>query len=504
MENNMVFRTRSGSYLYSIAEKHLFTISPVMEKILSLGDEKIEKMEEAEIVSKLQKMNDGKASVELYEHYLYKYRMLKKSGYFKELDARQYLAARVSPEIIERNLANTRQVVFEVTQECNLACRYCTFGENYDNHEMRNHKSMKIETVATFIDYMLTLKNMHNSSHCSYFDVGFYGGEPLLNFALIEESVGYLKNLGVTDRNIGFSMTTNGLLIKEHIDFLVRQDFHLFVSIDGDRECNGLRLQKNGQPSFEIVFENLKFIKNQYPEYFKRNVNFAVVSNCKNTLERIYDFFKEEFDKTFHISEINKLGFNVDHLEKYHEMYKSVSQQIIDLKDRRKDILDDMYEKLPEGSQLLYFCNHSLFNFFRDYYSLLYPYWGNRLPSSTCIPFSKKVYITSLGSILQCERIGHSPVLGKVTTKGVNIDFQQIADKFNAFADEIIELCTTCYNHRSCMQCGFYIEKENGGFKCPKFKTKEAYRLELKKRITELEHNPGSYKKIIKELDLVW
>jgi len=219
MENNMVFRTRSGSYLYSIAEKHLFTISPVMEKILSLGDEKIEKMEEAEIVSKLQKMNDGKASVELYEHYLHKYRMLKNSGYFKELDARQYLAARVSPEIIERNLANTRQVVFEVTQECNLACRYCTFGENYDNHEMRNHKSMKIETVATFIDYMLTLKNMHNSSHCSYFDVGFYGGEPLLNFALIEESVGYLKNLGVTDRNIGFSMTTNGLLIKEHIRF---------------------------------------------------------------------------------------------------------------------------------------------------------------------------------------------------------------------------------------------------------------------------------------------
>ena len=220
--------------------------------------------------------------------------------------------------------------------------------------------------------------------------------------------------------------------------------------------------------------------------------------------ERVYDFFMKEFNKISNVSEINKLGFNADNLEKYHEMYKSVSKQIGGVVDRRNDLLDDMYAYLPEGGQLLYFCNHFLFFFYRDYYSLLNPELSCRLPSGTCIPFSKKVYITANGSILQCERIGHSHVLGRVTASGVAIDFQEIAGKVNAFADEISKLCARCYDHRSCLQCGFYVERENGQLKCPKFKTEEAYRRELVRRISDLERNPSGYQKILKEIDLVW
>ena len=175
-------------------------------------------------------------------------------------------------------------MVFEVTQDCNLACKYCTFGEHYTNHETRNHKRMEFETITIFIDYLLHLKEKHNRSHRSYFNIGFYGGEPLLNFVLIEKTVNYLSDLGVDNRRFGYSMTTNGLLLKEHIAFLVRHDFHISVSLDGDREGNDLRVLKNGDSSFDIVYKNIKFIQKCYPEYFKRNVSFITVSNQKNTL----------------------------------------------------------------------------------------------------------------------------------------------------------------------------------------------------------------------------
>lgn len=84
-------------------------------------------------------------------------------------------------------------------------------------------------------------------------------------------------------------------------------------------------------------------------------------------------------------------------------------------------------------------------------------------PTGTCLPFSRKLFVTVNGKILPCERIGHQYALGHVDEERVRLDFQEIADRYNGYYNMVRDQCHDCYNTQSCQQCLFYldIEKEN-------------------------------------------
>lgn len=42
----------------------------------------------------------------------------------------------ISPNQILNNLANLPQLVFEVTDSCNLKCKYCAYGEFYGSSDI--------------------------------------------------------------------------------------------------------------------------------------------------------------------------------------------------------------------------------------------------------------------------------------------------------------------------------------------------------------------------------
>ncbi|GHT49143.1 hypothetical protein AGMMS49982_01940 [Bacteroidia bacterium] len=50
----------------------------------------------------------------------------------------------LTEENIIYQLANLRQITFEVTDACNLKCTYCGYGEFYNDHDKRE------ETVFAF------------------------------------------------------------------------------------------------------------------------------------------------------------------------------------------------------------------------------------------------------------------------------------------------------------------------------------------------------------------
>lgn len=39
-------------------------------------------------------------------------------------------------------LANLKQLTFEVTDSCNLRCKYCGYGELYDDYDKRENKML--------------------------------------------------------------------------------------------------------------------------------------------------------------------------------------------------------------------------------------------------------------------------------------------------------------------------------------------------------------------------
>lgn len=71
---------------------------------------------------------------------------------------------------------------------------------------------------------------------------------------------------------------------------------------------------------------------------------------------------------------------------------------------------------------------------FRSYVDLQYGKPKKTIPTGTCIPFGKRMFVTVTGKILPCERIGQQFALGKVTAdSGVELDLEAIADKYNTY-----------------------------------------------------------------------
>ncbi len=209
-------------------------------------------------------------------------------------------ASEYIPDLLEGSLSS---LTLQVTQECNMRCSYCAYSGNYENRK-HSPKKMSIATMEKAIDFFL-----EHSYESPNIHLGFYGGEPLLNFNLIMRAVDHTL-LRTSGRKILFGMTTNGTLLTEKsIRFLVKNDFNLAISIDGPREVHDQnRVLCSGAGSFNLVIEGIKKIFRIYPEYARRNLLANVIIDAGNCFSDVLSFF----DSSDEIS--NELSLNVSSL----------------------------------------------------------------------------------------------------------------------------------------------------------------------------------------------
>lgn len=107
----------------------------------------------------------------------------------------------ISTELIKAQLRNLRQIVFEVTDNCNLNCKYCGYGEFYGNYDKRVKKNLPSKKAILFLDYLISFwKDNPSTSSDKYIYIGFYGGEPLLNINLIKNIIDYLKKISIPNK----------------------------------------------------------------------------------------------------------------------------------------------------------------------------------------------------------------------------------------------------------------------------------------------------------------
>lgn len=109
-----------------------------------------------------------------------------------------------------------------ITQRCNLACDYC--------YIVKNKTLMSVSTAKKIIDFIFeyTPKN-------EKIDIGFFGGEPLLEFELIQEITRIIQNHKYydPDRTV-LSIATNGTIFSNKIaDFLMEKKMVICISCDG-------------------------------------------------------------------------------------------------------------------------------------------------------------------------------------------------------------------------------------------------------------------------------
>lgn len=387
------------------------------------------------------------------EYYRKKYELLKDNGVF---DKKEILLEGVySGSILKRSLANTIAIDFELTENCNMDCEYCVFWDFYEQIPNRKNKSLNLNYAINLIDYSFDLFNDsdQNFSLGKPIYIGFYGGEPLLEFNKMVEIINYAESKNLKYNHLRYSMTTNGTLIHKHIDYLVEHEFKLSISLDGNKNHNYLRKYKNNKECYDDVYNNINLIKTKYPDYFKEHVSFNIVLHSKNPVEEVEKFFLENFDKQPKFSSLN-----LDRINKNNEI-------------QFKKILPE-----PEVKIRIKEC----YDFLKNFSERIKPNYAdffdgdeeNFIPTGTCIPFSRRIFLTADGKILPCEKIDHKYYLGKITDNDVIFDFEGISNKLNKVLTNIKKSCYNCSNLWHCEECIFSFDKNAEKLICSKFTTK--------------------------------
>jgi uncharacterized protein len=291
------------------------------------------------------------------------------------------------------------------------------------------------------------------------------------------------------------------MLLDKHMDFLVAKEFRLLISLDGDEEGQSYRVDAMGRNSFEKVFANVKLLQQRHPAYFAKLVRFNSVLHNRNSVERTFHFIKDIFNKETTISPLNNSGIRPDKIDEFYRTYRNYNESIQEA-GNCEALKTEIFIKNPETGVLLNYINYQSGNVFFNYNSLLMdkallPF----SPTGTCSPFSKKMFVTVKGRILQCERINHEFALGEVTENEVRLDWKQIAERQNDYVLKYVRQCGNCANKRMCMQCVYQIDDINDmDTKCQRFCSASQAEKIKEQMFNYLDKHPELYERILNEV----
>jgi len=142
------------------------------------------------------------------------------------------------------------------TMNCNFKCWYC-----YETHLPTSRLSDDtIQHIQRFIDFKF------QNSQLNYFNLSFFGGEPLLYFKknvipIVDFYLANCRNKNITPQ-IGF--TTNGYLIdSSFIDYFKHNDTRctLQITLDGHRiQHDQVRYVSKNKGSYDKIVQNIKLL----------------------------------------------------------------------------------------------------------------------------------------------------------------------------------------------------------------------------------------------------
>ncbi|RJQ27370.1 MAG: thioether cross-link-forming SCIFF peptide maturase [Peptococcaceae bacterium] len=120
-----------------------------------------------------------------------------------------------------------KALCLHLAHKCNLRCRYCFAGQGRFGGE---DELMPASVGRAAVDFLIA-----GSGRRRRLEIDFFGGEPLLNFPVLNEIVDYGRSQGErAGKNLRFTLTTNALLLTEEVaDYLEQNGISVILSIDG-------------------------------------------------------------------------------------------------------------------------------------------------------------------------------------------------------------------------------------------------------------------------------
>ena len=419
--NNIViktFKTPCGNYVYDRETNSIISVSK----------------EDYDVLCRVEK---GEILVQDFQ-VLNRYR---EKGYFK--NSKLEMIEHPENSRLEFYLeSRIEQVTLQVTQNCNLRCAYCAYSGKY-NQRSHTNRVMSFETMKRSVDFAIK-----HSYGIEKLNIGFYGGEPLLEIQNIKKIIEYIKQ-EYPGKKIDYTLTTNGTIFsEENIHFLMENNFKVMVSLDGPKELHDEnRVFSNGIGSFDKIMDNLEYIRVTYPEFFK-DISFNTVVAPKSDYKCINDFFDatEIIDNNM-LSRSTVSEYNIKDDVIYDDKF-FITYGVQNLKILLSKI--GLYDK-EKISKL--FAHDFLFTlrFYKELGNVSeFPIAAH--PGGPCIPGARRPMIDVDGNIYPCERVSESSENMRIGNIQTGFDIEKVRKLLNI--GKITEnQCLKCWNFINCGLC---------------------------------------------------
>lgn len=183
-------------------------------------------------------------------------------------------------------------ICLNVTDACNLACRYC-FVEQHPHYMTLDVAKQAVHFILDNLEKKNKKFNTNEKASITYF-----GGEPTLMWnEIIVPLTNYIRE---NNYPISLSITTNGTLLnKDRIEFLKDNKIKPLLSIDGEKETQEYNrpCRNLNQNSFNLVEKNIPLLLEAFPNTTFRATIYAetVEHTFNNYIYAIKKGFKNIF-----------------------------------------------------------------------------------------------------------------------------------------------------------------------------------------------------------------
>jgi radical SAM protein with 4Fe4S-binding SPASM domain len=167
------------------------------------------------------------------------------------------------------------------TRGCNMACRYCAFGETADK------SGMTLDTAKAAVDAYFGLFNGSSDRHR---EIHFFGGEPMFRPGLVAFVSGYARSIAVREGLVlHLEISTNGLCSQSRARAMGEQLDTVVLSIDGPPGVHDRnRPAPGGRATFDEVMRTAEILSDSSAELVIRSCvtqeSLPLLSNWADTL----------------------------------------------------------------------------------------------------------------------------------------------------------------------------------------------------------------------------
>ncbi len=361
-----------------------------------------------------------------------------------------------------------RQIILEVTEQCNLRCKYCIYHEEFERNRNFSNKNMEWETAKKALDFAA----LHSQEKLA---VGFYGGEPLLRFQFIKDCIEYANKI-MPGKDITYSMTTNLTLVTDEIaQYLASlDDCSLLVSLDGPEEIhNKFRVNMNGHGSFGDSLIGLEKLVTAFGNRAEACIAINTVV-CppynKEKLDRIESFFSSlkwlPMNIVRRLSYVSPDSLKDEDLGGYKKIRDMTNEEFYSQPDEAIDPVGEWaYDKIKQ-MEITRENSGKFGDFIQNDFLRIHKRWLTNEPLNfmpmhgCCIPGMRRLYCSVDGNFKACERIGNSPYIGNVND---GIAKQDIYEKYiKDYGEKVAPLCAKCWAKNICSLCYITCFSEDG------------------------------------------